>query len=239
MPFKDSIRERTYEALTETIRRFLLSRLDGPATMLDIGCGDGAKTRIWADALGISRENLFGVEAAATYRSVAARHFEVRAADIETDPLPFEDGAFGLVVLNQVFEHVKNIFHLMSETCRITAVGGQLLLSVPNLASFHNRMLLLLGRQPTPIKVFCEHVRGYAPGALTELATASGDFEKVAETGGGFYPLPPALGMPLGRLWPGAAVYTIQLFRRSRASDPEYWKRWAGEIIDTRWASKS
>jgi hypothetical protein len=134
-----------------------------------------------------------------------------------------------------VLEHIKNVFHLMGELCRLTRVGGHLLLSTPNLASFHNRVLLGLGRQPTPIKIFCEHVRGFTARSLEELAVASGDLTAVARAGGGFYPFGPGAGGLLARLWPGGAVYSVLLLRRVREVDPAYWVRWAAGTEDTRW----
>ncbi len=237
MAFRDKIREETYESLTGVITSFLRKHAGEANNLLDIGCADGGKTLQWAEALGIPREGIHGVEGFEVYREKAASVLTVAGSDIESDSLPYPDEHFDLVIANQVFEHIKNIFHLMSEACRVTRRGGLLLLSTPNLGSLHNRFLLALGRQPTPIKIFCEHVRGYTTAALCELATASGDFTRAAKIGGGFYPLPPGIGNGLASLWPSGAVYTVQLFRRDKVSDPEYWVRWTGEFRDTQWDS--
>lgn len=237
MGWKDGIREKNYEALTGRIGELLCRRVSPCASILDVGCGDGRKTLLWAKALGISPANICGVEGYAAFREKAAESFRVECADLESDALPWASETFDLVVANQVLEHIKNIFHLMGELSRVTKVGGHLLLSTPNLASFHNRILLAMGRQPTPIQVFCEHVRGFTAGALEEFALASGDFGREAFAGSGFYPLPPGLGQPLAILWPGGAVYTVLLLKRQKAVDPGYWARWAASTQDTQWLS--
>ena len=239
MAWKDGIRERNYEALTEAIAALLVRRVGRCDSLLDVGCGDGRKTLIWAARLGVPSSGICGVEGYAPFRQRASELFQVEGGDLEVDRLPMADGAFDQVIANQVMEHIKNIFHLMGELCRVTRVGGYLLLSTPNLASAHNRFLLALGRQPTPIKVFCEHVRGFTARSLQELAMASRDFQLVARVGSGFYPLTPGLGRVLASLWPGGSVYTVVLLRRHSEADPGYWSRWASGTEDTRWGRAS
>lgn len=239
MAWKDTIRERNYEALTEVIAGLLESRVGRCSSLLDVGCGDGRKTVAWAARMGVPPGGIAGVEGYGLFREKASALFRVEDADLEADRLPFSDGAFDLVIANQVMEHIKNIFHLMGELCRVTRPGGHLLLSVPNLASAHNRILLTLGRQPTPIKIFCEHVRGFTSRSLAELALASGDFCQVARSGSGFYPLPPGPGNALASIWPGGAVYAVLLLRRQSEVDPGYWVRWASSTQDTRWTAEA
>lgn len=236
MGWKDGIRERNYEALTEVIGDLLARRARPCTSLLDVGCGDGRKTLAWSGRLGLPATAVAGVEGYAPFRERALVSFRTEEADLESDHLPFPDTSFDLVIANQVIEHIKNVFHLMGELCRLTRVGGHLLLSAPNLASFHNRILLGLGRQPTPIKIFCEHVRGFTARSLEELAVASGDLVPVARAGGGFYPFGPRAGRTLAHLWPGGAVYSILLLKREREADPAYWTRWAAGTEDTRWS---
>lgn len=236
MAWRDGIRERSYEALTGVIAGLLERRVGQCSSLLDVGCGDGRKTQAWASRLGVPPGSTAGVEGFGPFREKSSSLFRTVDADLEADRLPFSDGAFDLVVANQVLEHIKNVFHLMGELCRVTRAGGHLLLSVPNLASAHNRLLLCLGRQPTPIKVFCEHVRGFTARSLEELAVASGDFRTEALAGSGFYPFPPGPGNALASIWPGGAVYAVLLLKRHREVDPGYWVRWASSTQDTRWA---
>lgn len=62
---------------------------------------------------------------------------DVRRCDIEREPLPFGDGEFGTVLCNEVFEHLRiNLPFTFRELLRVTAPGGLLLLSTPNLLSW-------------------------------------------------------------------------------------------------------
>ena len=235
MGFREEIRDQTYEALTGEISRLLVGRVKGCGSILDVGCGDGRKTAVWAEALGVRLSDVAGIEAVDIFRERAGELFKTVDGDLERENFPFPDGSFDLVIANQVFEHIKNIFHLMGEVCRVTKLGGHVLLSTPNLASAHNRALLLAGRQPTPIKVFCEHVRGFTAPALASLASASGDLEVVSIAGGGFYPLPPGFGNLLARIWARGAVYSIVLLKRRTVGDTRFWSEWAEGRLDTRW----
>lgn len=68
-------------------------------------------------------------------------------ADLDA-PLPFEDGAFDLVVSNQVLEHLVDTDLFVSEIRRLLRPGGVAVVSTENLASWHNVAALVLGWQP-------------------------------------------------------------------------------------------
>jgi SAM-dependent methyltransferase len=62
--------------------------------------------------------------------------FEVARCDIEHEPLPFADGAFDVVVMNEVFEHLRiDLIATMSEIARVLAPAGVLCMSTPNARS--------------------------------------------------------------------------------------------------------
>jgi SAM-dependent methyltransferase len=85
----------------------------------------------------------------------------ITSIDIEHDVLPFDDDFFDVVICNQVLEHTKEIFWVISEIACVMKRGGTLILGVPNLGSLHNRIALLVGHQPPAIAVFGAHVRGF------------------------------------------------------------------------------
>ena len=61
-------------------------------------------------------------------------------ADIDlTRRLPYADGAFDLVILCEVAEHLPSHFPVISEIGRILAPSGRLILSTPNIARLHSR----------------------------------------------------------------------------------------------------
>jgi SAM-dependent methyltransferase len=146
--------------------------------------------------------------------------------NLEHEPLPYGDGAVDVVVCNQVFEHLKQIFHPMQEIHRVLRPNGWLVFSVPNLASLHNRILLALGMQPTSIRMMGPHVRGFTHRATRRFLAFQGHFEVVRGEGVGMYPFPMGLGgRVLGRLLPGMAHTSVFLARR-RAPSGAGWDSW-------------
>ncbi len=113
---------------------------------------------------------------------------EFRKVDLETDDFPDADSAFDVVICNQVFEHIKNIYGALTEIHRVLRTGGFLILSVPNLSALHNCLLLALGRQPTTMAIRGSHIRGYAIHSMTEFVTRNGHFNIRALKGYGLHP---------------------------------------------------
>ena len=203
-----------------------IAPLGGETTLLDIGCWDGGSTVERGAAFGADR--LLGVEVfpEAAERAIR-RGIEVSRLDLEVETLPWPDGSVDAVVCNQVLEHLKNIWLPMSEMHRVLKPGGHAVLSVPNLASLHNRVLLALGRQPTSIRTFGPHVRGYTLREFRDLIGRGGAYEIEATQGAGFYPLPSPLSRGVSRLWAGGSHTTVVLARRTPRQAP--WRRYLAE----------
>jgi SAM-dependent methyltransferase len=176
-------------------------------TVLDLGAGTGADLFLVGRALAPRRARLCGVEVnAAAAGALREKGVEVFPLDLERDALPFADGSVHLVVANQVLEHTKEVFWITAEAARVLAPGGAFLVGLPNLASLHNRVLLLLGLQPSSIEWLGPHVRGATADGFTRFAEAGGFFRLRELKGGNFYPFPPSLARPLARLLPRLAV---------------------------------
>jgi SAM-dependent methyltransferase len=211
----------------ERLLREIASERKGPS-LLDVGCWDGEFSRRCATALGAER--LLGVEVyEAPARAAEDRGLEVARIDLEADRLPWPDASVDVVVCNQVLEHLKNVWLPMAEMHRVLRPGGHAVLSVPNLASLHNRVLLALGRQPTSIRVFGPHVRGYAFGEFCDFVEHGGAYEIERRRGAGFYPVPSPWSGPLSALWRGAGHTTIVLARKA-AAEPPWLDYLSGEV---------
>jgi SAM-dependent methyltransferase len=66
----------------------------------------------------------------------SALGLEVVGCDIEKDKLPFPDNSFDVILLNEVFEHLRiDLIFTMNEVHRVLKPGGKLWLSTPNLKS--------------------------------------------------------------------------------------------------------
>jgi SAM-dependent methyltransferase len=189
-----------------------------PVNVLDIGCGRyGADLLNVRDAARGRQVRLFGVEySAANVEEVRRRGVSAFALDVEHDRLPFEDGCFDIVIANQIVEHVKEIFWVFAEISRVLRPGGLLVVGVPNLASLHNRLLLLGGEQPSTIEPLGPHVRGFTAPALRRLVEADGYFKVMQVKGANFYPFPPPISTALSRLFPTLSVGLFVAARRQQ-----------------------
>lgn len=58
-------------------------------------------------------------------------------------PLPFADGSFDWVICMEGIEHVLNPAQLVQELCRITAPGGRVIVTTPNIHNFYTRLMFL------------------------------------------------------------------------------------------------
>jgi len=109
----------------------------------------------------------------------------VHASDIETEPLPFADGSFDVVVFNEIFEHLRiDPIRTMAEIRRVLAPGGVLLLSTPNGLSLVGLIRILLKRRTGP-PIYQQyeklhtlghmgHVREYSVREVTDFLTRAG-----------------------------------------------------------------
>lgn len=137
-----------------------------PGAWLDIGCSTGEWALYWKNrgwtVSGVD-VNPVAVTAAAQ-KGVAARCCDLNAA-----PLPYPDATFDLVFAGEVIEHLVDTDFFLQELARCLKPGGHVLLTTPNLASWENRLRLLLGKYPRWLDyrlTDCGHVRGYTLGVL-------------------------------------------------------------------------
>ena len=102
-----------------------------PASILDVGCGEGVLTHKWAQRLGDRRVVGIDLEDPVIQGEWAKRtapNLEYRI--MKAQNLPFADGEFALASAIEVLEHVPDPEHTVAEMARV-ARGGHLLVSVP------------------------------------------------------------------------------------------------------------
>ena len=125
---------------------------------------------------------------------------------LESEKLSFENEEFDIVILNQVLEHTKDIFWIINEALRVLKVGGKLIVGVPNLASFHNRVQLLIGQQSSSIKILGSHVRGFTHKQTKQCLEFHHICKVVAFKGSGFYLVPKFMIKIMMNIFPTFAV---------------------------------
>lgn len=245
MPLKGGVRmSRMCSMVLAEVHRSILGLLqqiassDRVSSLLDVGCWDGTTTIEYARAADGART--YGIEVFPEPASRAAQcGVSVAVMDLERDRFPWPDQSMDLVVCNQVFEHIKNVWLPMSEIARVLRVGGHLLFSVPNLASLHNRFLLALGVQPTSIRTFGPHVRGFTLGQARAFLCAGGVFRILRISAAGFYPLPAKVARPLAALFPGAAHTAILWAQKTEHRSEWPWAAYAQVRQATPWTDET
>lgn len=185
------------------MQRWMSARRDGTVSVLDVGCGKAVFLLEFVNAMrktwGVGASRLTGVDLTTSpnnrFQDLPGP-FEFILQDLNETPLPLADAAFDLVFCNHVLEHVFETECLMRDICRVMAPGGMAVVSVPNLAAWINRILLLLGMQPLGTEVGtrsasygirpCQarqhlerftpagHIRDFTPLALADMARTCG-----------------------------------------------------------------
>ena len=121
----------TYIAKLSAVRKWLDALPQG-TRVLDAGCGEGVLVEEYAERLSI-----VGVDA--FYSSDRVQHGSVTS-------LPFENGSFDRALCLDVLEHLPfpDQSRALAELFRVLKPGGELLVSVPNLAHLQSRIQFLL-----------------------------------------------------------------------------------------------
>jgi len=207
---------RTLNYGRDNIERFL--ELSAPySTVLDLGAGSGADLLLARKVNPSAR--LLALEGhAPNVAKLAAIGVEALAHDLEHGVFPFPDESLDVVMANQVLEHTKELFWIFHEITRTLRVGGKAIVGVPNLAAFHNRLLLAIGRQPSPVKTLSAHVRGFTRGDLLGFLQGCfpGGYRLADFRGANFYPFPPGIARPLARAFPTLAWGIFFLLEKTR-----------------------
>jgi SAM-dependent methyltransferase len=207
-----------------------VSEIDECATVLDLGPGSGDDLLICRDRFPAAL--LIGVESHEPYVfHLESLDIKVITLNIERGTLPLEDGSVDVIILNQILEHIKEVFWVLHECSRVLKKGGTLIVGVPNLAAWHNRLILLLGVQPPAIASLSCHVRGFTGGDLAQLLQ-SGGLNVEQRLSAGFYPFPPFIARLLAKLLPNLG-WSIHMLARKNTEYHDEFLRVAKKFTET------
>ncbi len=203
-------------------------------TVLDIGAGAGTDLML---AREINQHcQLLALESyPPNVKKLQSNKVKVSHADIEKDHFPFDDDTIDIIIANQILEHTKEVFWIFHEITRLLPVGGKLIIGVPNLAALHNRILLGLGRQPSPIKTRSAHVRGFTQQDLLNFLESCfpGGYLLKDFKGSNFYPFPPIIAKPLAKLLPNMAWGIFLLLEKKQIYNQEFLEYPVKERLET------
>ncbi|VVB89718.1 Ubiquinone biosynthesis O-methyltransferase [uncultured archaeon] len=151
--------------------------------ILDIGCGDGYLSVLICEK---TQANLYGCDISENgLRAAKKRGIIVKKVDISSGALPYPDNYFDAIFCGEFIEHIFDTDNFAEEMKRIIKKDGYIILTTPNLASWFNRILMILGYQPygyeiSTIKLFgglclydsnvkpSGHIRVFALSAIKE-----------------------------------------------------------------------
>lgn len=160
----------------------LLQGVEG--TLLDVGCGDAAITLQIKNALGCEVK---AVELSAQNVAIAkSKGINAKQVDLNKGKLPFKEKSFEAVFAGEVLEHVIDSEGLLLEMKRVLKKNGVIIITVPNVASWYNRLLMLFGYLPhfvesgskksygTPLGMINGHVKAFTKKSIVEMLEENG-----------------------------------------------------------------
>lgn len=95
--------------------------------VLDVGCGLG----IYVQAMRAFSKRVYGVEIDAQ-RAARARRVSPDIVVATAERLPFSQGAFDVVLLHEVIEHLEDDRRAIQEAHRVLSPGGRMVIFAPN-----------------------------------------------------------------------------------------------------------
>jgi len=166
--------------------------------ILDVGCGDGLISEMIGKKTGA---DIYGVDVATEAVKISRRRgIKAKIFDINKK-IPFKGSYFDAVYCGEVLEHVFDVDNLIDEIGRVLKPRGYAVITVPNIAAWYNRGLMLLGYLPfwveasiknpvgSPFAISCGHVKAFTKSAIEQLfrihgfriETATGAYVNVRE----------------------------------------------------------
>ncbi|MGF7189386.1 methionine biosynthesis protein MetW [Robbsia andropogonis] len=113
------------------------------ASVLDLGCGDGALLALLSDELEVQG---YGIEIDdAGVLSCAKRGVNVIQRNLEDGLKLFDDNSFDFAILSQTLQTIHETAAILHETVR---VARQAIVSFPNFGYWPHRLSVLQGRMP-------------------------------------------------------------------------------------------
>jgi 2-polyprenyl-3-methyl-5-hydroxy-6-metoxy-1,4-benzoquinol methylase len=134
--------------------------------VLEIGCATGALLKSLEK---YEPKKLIGVDVSGFAITEGRQRYglDLRLGAIESCGL--EAGAFDLVIMIDVIEHVTRLSSLLAETTRVLKQGGAMIFRTPNADSYD-----VAGRRWNFLHCGLEHILYLSPQGLTTIAACSG-----------------------------------------------------------------
>lgn len=132
-----------------------------PNRFLDIGCGFGGLSACMGEYLGASEVHGVDIDER-VLEEARGKGLAVQLADAGSSRLPYPDAHFDVIMTLGMMDYLVSFDGMIREVNRVLTPGGQVLVSLPNLGSWNNRMTLLMGYQPRDVEISTEILAGVA-----------------------------------------------------------------------------
>lgn len=143
---------------------------------LDIGCWTGDSTLSYEPSGKF--KNVYGVEISEeAAKNAQEKGIKVYVCDVNFENLPFEDSCMDCITFIDVIEHLIDPYHILAEIRRVLKPEGILIIGTANIASFSNRIRILMGRRPrTSFDIGWDggHLLYFTPADLKDLLNEYG-----------------------------------------------------------------
>lgn len=189
----------------------------------DLGVGQGNDLTIIKDFF--PNSEFYGVDFwDKNIQILNSKGIVLKVVNIEKDELPFNDNSIDLIVINQVLEHTKEIFWIFHQISKKLKIGGHVIIGVPNIASFPNRMLFLFGKQPSSMHSYSAHVRGFTHNEIPKFINVCfPEGYRIKKQGGAqFYPFPKVISRILSKLFPSLSHCSFTLIEKAKEYNDEF-----------------
>ena len=192
--------------------------------VLDIGSGSGRDLKICYTANNNININAIDIMDDLKFSNEKKYNINKIKLNIENSKIPIDNETQDLIIANQILEHCKEIFWIHHEMFRVLKVGGSMIIGVPNLASYYNRLLLMFGKQPYSIKLFSAHIRGFTKKGYRDFLNDSINmkFEFIDFKGANFVPFPNTISKFLSSAFPNMSTCIFFLIRKTKPYSNEF-----------------
>lgn len=109
---------------------------------LDVGCGDGFKTNLFAQIFQIKESNIHGCDINTWGPYSNKKMFKFDFTFIENDKLNYDDKSFDLVTCFLTLHHIKNFDVMINEMYRILKKDGILIIIEHDLLNYYDQLIV-------------------------------------------------------------------------------------------------
>lgn len=148
------------EARRIELQRAILNLLeqDNNCRLLDLGCSNGNFTQELGNRIGTTQ--LYGIEIVEeSVKQAKQQGVNVYRSDLNT-LFPIGNESIDVAHAKEILEHLYHTDLFLKEIHRVLTHQGYTIITVPNLAAWHNIFCLLWGWQPFPTNMSDEVVLG-------------------------------------------------------------------------------